>query len=105
MEGDENVKHRLAAELRSVSEQLTRSTVSEASVRHIGGIRDGTPGRGVVELAREAVSVRSPAPPPRASPQTKRSIYGDAELVEITHSSAKQQQQQHHQQQKPNVIR
>ncbi|VDM38800.1 unnamed protein product [Toxocara canis] len=74
---------RVAKELRSVSEQLTRTTVSEASVRYIGGIRDGTPERGGVELAREASTIRSPAPP-RGCPPTRQSVYGDAELVEIT---------------------
>uniref|UniRef100_A0A915AFU9 Rab-GAP TBC domain-containing protein n=3 Tax=Parascaris univalens TaxID=6257 RepID=A0A915AFU9_PARUN len=83
MQGDENVKHRMANELREISEQLTRSTVSEASVRHIGSIRDATRERGGVELAREASTVRAPAPP-RGLPQTIRSVYGDAELVEIT---------------------
>ncbi|KHN74040.1 TBC1 domain family member 5 [Toxocara canis] len=83
MEGNESVKRRVAKELRSVNEQLTRTTVSEASVRYIGGIRDGTPERGGVELAREASTIRSPAPP-RGCPPTRQSVYGDAELVEIT---------------------
>ncbi|MFH4977310.1 hypothetical protein AB6A40_004019 [Gnathostoma spinigerum] len=81
LEAKEESKREIEEELRSISDQLIRSTASEEWVRSIG-IRDGTKERRGVEIAKEAGS-----PGQRSSsfsvPAVRRSIFGDSELVEL----------------------